>query len=66
MGSSAVRWANTGGPACGVCLPSQPHETYSSERTARHSAAVLDWRSDKLFAGSDSFVACLGRPRCFA
>jgi len=29
----------------------------SSERTVRHSAAVLDWRSDGLFAGSDSFVA---------
>jgi hypothetical protein len=26
----------------------------------------LDWRSDTLFVGSDSFVACLGRPGCFA
>jgi hypothetical protein len=62
MGPSAVRWANTGATRR-VRVPSQP-----IKRTwwlPRHSAAVLDWHSDKLFARSDSFVACLGRPRCF-
>jgi hypothetical protein len=30
----------------------------SSERTARHSAGA-EWHSDRLFADSDSFVACV-------
>ena len=47
---------------CKLCRPSascaDPEMVLqSSERTARRSAAVLDWRSDELFVGSDSFVA---------
>ena len=63
MGPPAVRWANTG-TARRVRMPSQPFK--GMWWLARHSAVVLHWHSDKLFARSDSFVACLGLPTCIA